>query len=249
MLILMKWFYPIANKRETRIADFVEYDVTNQIYGKHKEKFPLVWIDPPWSAKLLKFFILRAFQALSENGFLVVSLPPVLTRPSAKNELLSINRLLARLGLINRAKFMQATAYELPLFEKKAYSTAGVEIKYPWRKGDLLILQKQEHPTNNIDCFIQNLSISQNIWKQVHHNKNRIFLKHSNKKESKDIEIKLINGMNNSILNTVSSRNNLWKHADVITTDNNIYKCNNIDQLYSYLVKSPQNIREKFLTT
>ena len=73
---------------------------------------------------------------------MLVSLPPVGTRPSALAEREKVLRFAGRLGLDLVEVRTLAIAYDTPFFETNALSAAGVFAPSRWRRGDLVVLRK-----------------------------------------------------------------------------------------------------------
>jgi predicted methyltransferase len=229
-------------------CDFIEYDIASPLLKEMLSSFELAWIDPPWSSKLLTMFILRAYQTLKRFGYLVVALPPALTRPTARKELYNIQRFMSDIGLVKRAEFPQLTHYELPEFEKRAYEASGISLTEPWRSGDLFIYQKENNPVINVESYIERLSVPQEKWDQIVHDRDRVFIRRSSRDKSIECTVSLIEGMTQPILGTVSSRNSNWELADIITTKNAVLQCSAPNKIRSYLMKCNYNELKSYLT-
>jgi hypothetical protein len=219
-------------------CQYLEYNVDNPLPKSLKNHFDMVCIDPPWSIRLLKIFILKAIQSIKVNGYFLISLPPILTRPNALKERFELLQLLNSVGLTQVSYLRGFTSYDVPEFEKRAYSESKISIADNWRTGDFFIFQKKYDKTYLIENELYGLPILNERWNQITDDKRRIFIKDQNKQENEYSDtINIINGMNSPILPTVSSRNPVWEMADIITTSNHALQCHNKTKLIKTLSK------------
>src|SRR4030042_5871856 len=93
--VLLKRITACADKR----TQFVCRDISDPLDTYLKSSFDLVFADPPWSSSGLKSFFVRTSELLAADGTLVISFPPVFTRPSAIAERKALLRMEGLLAL------------------------------------------------------------------------------------------------------------------------------------------------------
>ena len=154
-------------------AQFICRDISNPLDTCLKGKFDIVFADPPWSSSDLKTFFVRSSEMLAAEGTLVISFPPVFTRPSARTERKNLLRMAELLGLSFTTELKGFTEYSVPMFEYRAYKEHGIELSQPWRKGDVLIFKKRNKGTKCADIPVEACY----IWDQYDYDMTRLFLK------------------------------------------------------------------------
>ncbi len=194
------------------------YDVSNEQNHSFKEKFQLVFVDPPWSRSMLRTFLVRSSTFVSVRGTLAISFPPVLTRPSAESERKELLKLAKSLGLSLKSTLPCFTEYSVPAFEQNAYKYCGITLQEPWRRGDLFIFTKT-YPSS-FDIMPPTEKMSE--WSQYQHGKRRLFIKRDGLFEDGPPSVKPIPGVEDLVYKTASTRMAFWKSASLVSTRNHI---------------------------
>lgn|SRR5487761_113923 len=101
-------------------------------------RMDLIVVDPPWYHREIRAFLLTATRNARPGSKVLVSSPPVGTRPGVEHEWQELVTWAAGVGLRLLAYETGMLPYVSPLFERNALRAAGVE-SYPeqWRRGDL----------------------------------------------------------------------------------------------------------------
>lgn len=194
-------------------------------------KYNCVIMDPPWYSLYFVQFIWLASQCVKIGGTVIISLPPINTRPSIETERMEWFKFCQQQGLILENFHAQVFQYVMPFFEFNAFRAAGVEDILPnWRKGDLAIFRKVEDKKSKRPTLKENLP----NWVEKEINSVRFRVKLNNsKKIIKELTIKhLISG---DILPTVSSREPLRNIANVWTSGNRIYMVSDPNHFFKIL--------------
>jgi hypothetical protein len=196
----------------------IHYDVSNEPDSSFKEKFQLVFVDPPWSSSMLRTFLVRSSTFVSVRGTLAISFPPVLTRPSAESERKELLNFAKSLGLSLKLTLPNFTEYSVPAFERNAYEHCGIKLKEPWRRGDLFIFTK----TNNSSLDIKHLIEKMPEWSQYQRGKFRLFIKRDGLFEDGPPSVQPIPGVEDLMYKSASTRKDSWKTASLVSTRNHI---------------------------
>ncbi len=196
----------------------IRYDVSNEPDSSFKEKFQLVFVDPPWSSSMLRTFLVRSSTFVSVRGTLAISFPPVLTRPSAESERKELLNLAKSLGLSFKLTLPSFTEYSVPAFEQNAYEHCGIHLQEPWRRGDLFIFTKTHHSSLDIMHLIEKMS----EWSQYKLRKCRLFIKRDGLFEDGPPSVQPIPGVEDLMYKSASTRMASWKSASLVSTHNHI---------------------------
>jgi hypothetical protein len=106
----------------------------------------LVIADPPWYPEHYKTFITHSSRVLSDGGYLFLSVPGWLTRPSATQDRREILSTAVELGFDIAEVQAQSLQYESPDFETAVLHSAGIEVNN-WRYGALFVFRKITGPS------------------------------------------------------------------------------------------------------
>lgn len=212
-------------------AQFVPRDISVPLDASLKGRFEVVFSDPPWSRSGLKTFLVRSAEMLSPEGVLVISFPPVFTRPSIRTERRRLLRMAELLGLSFTTELAEFTEYSVPLFEYTAYREHGIELNRPWRKGDVLIFKRCTEATRPVDIPVDVCE----RWDQYGYGGTRLFLRQNGAAGDGPARIFPVSGSSNFIYDSTSSRTRLWKHARLVSTRNRIADLSGTKQLASIL--------------
>ena len=196
----------------------IRYDVSDEPGNSFKETFQLVFVDPPWSSSMLRTFLVRSSTFVSVRGTLVISFPPVLTRPSAEFERKELLNFAKSLGLSLKLTLPSFTEYSVPAFERNAYEHCGIHLEEPWRRGDLFIFTKTHRSSLDIMHFIEKIS----EWSQYKLRKCRLFIKRDGLFEDGPPSVQPIPGVEDLMHKSASTRMAPWKSASLVSTRNHI---------------------------
>jgi hypothetical protein len=196
----------------------IRYDVSNEPDSSFKEKFQLVFVDPPWSSSMLQTFLVRSSTFVCTGGSLAISFPPILTRPSIEEERKELLKLAKSLGLSLKLTLPSFTEYSVPAFERNAYEHCGIHLQKPWRRGDLFVFTKTHHSSPDIMHLIEKMS----EWSQYNLRKCRLFIKRDGLFEDGPPSVQPIPGVDDLMHKSASTRMASWKSASLVSTHNHI---------------------------
>lgn len=217
-----------VKKINTDISRFrtIEEDIFTINPGILTEHYCIA-MDPPWYTPHFFQFMWLASKCVSIGGLVIISLPPLNTRPNIIEERLEWFEFCRSLGLCIETLEPQQLQYAMPFFEFNAFRAAGIKNILPfWRKGDLAIFRKIEEVSITRPKHIP----TQQNWIEREYNTSRIRINISEIDEiNNDLEVlSLIKG---DILPTVSSRDERRKNANVWTSGNRIFSTNRPNEL------------------
>src|SRR5205085_2293752 len=103
-----------------------------------------VIVDPPWYDDHIRLFLWAAASMCKPEGHILLSAPPIGTRPNIAAELDEITMWAQRkLGLNMLEKRPKHLPYETPFFEHNALHASGLRnLPSEWRCADLLMFQR-----------------------------------------------------------------------------------------------------------
>ena len=128
-------------KRTLPKSKVILHDLFDRIEG-YKEYFRVVLADPPWYPEYYQAFIARAAEVLSIGGWMLISMLPRLTRPSAMKDRERVERSARLAGFALRRRCSLKAWYESPTFETKTLEDIGIFCPKPWRVADLYLFRK-----------------------------------------------------------------------------------------------------------
>lgn len=102
--------------------------------------------DPPWYSEHYRAFLAQASLGTRIGGRVLVSLLPVLTRPSAVVDRGQLLQEAHQFGLHLRSLTPDHLGYESPPFELDSLTASGLAATRPWRRGDLAEFWKASEP-------------------------------------------------------------------------------------------------------
>jgi len=192
--------------------------------GLPSESADAILLDPPWYIDFIRPMLAAAAAACRGDGVVLVSLPPMGTRPSALADREKALRFAARVGLDLVEERTLAIAYDTPFFETNALAAAGVFAPRQWRRGDLVILRKSRGSARPASSPT---SGRRRKWIEASVGRMRLFIR-------PDLEppsgvsglIQLIPG---DILPSVSRRDPRRRGAQVWTSGNRVFRTDNAD--------------------
>lgn len=188
----------------------------------------VVVIDPPWYNTFYFSFLWAAFNHLARNGKVILSFPPLGTRPMIKDELRELKQWCAEHGLKVEKSVPNYLPYRAPLFEVNALRVQGIaNFPIDWRRGDLIVLSKQsDSPFDK-----PKLPGQFEVWQEVQVQNCRV--KVSNNVRRGDPVFAPVGS--SEILPSVSSRHKLRREANVVTSGNRFFRTNSPEALLACL--------------
>jgi hypothetical protein len=129
-----------STHRENGICGHISVDLLSE--QPSLEKASVIVADPPWYPQETRAFLLAAIRNSTRSAKILLSAPPVGTRPGIEEEWQELLMWARDMGLRLLAYETGILPYLSPLFEKNALRAGGVEL-YPedWRRGDLATFQ------------------------------------------------------------------------------------------------------------
>ena len=178
-------------------------------------------LDPPWYIDFIRPMLAAASAACRRDGFVLVSLPPVGTRPSAHTDHETLVRFAARIGLDLVDELPLALVYDTPFFEANALAASGIFAPSRWRRGDLVIFRKSRKLIRPVDLA----SGRRREWIETSVGRMRLFVK-PDFDSTKGMEglVPIIDG---DILPSVSRRDRRRRGAQIWTSGNRIFRTDN----------------------
>jgi len=197
---------------------YVKCDLTRDILPLIRPS--IIICDPPWYNDYTLSFLWSACQLLVPNGFLLLSIPPLGTRPSIVKDWELVQNWADQLGLSLMNVEMGILSYVSPPFERNALKAEKLyNVDRCWRRSNLAMYVYDNEtkiprplPPNNDIC-----------WDDYSHKKVRIRVKRNEKNIF--ISPKLIPVVPGDILPSVSNKDERRKYADVWTSGNRIFSC------------------------
>lgn len=179
----------------------------------------VVVTDPPWYEEFIRAFLWAAAQLVELGGSVLLSFPPVGTRPHIEDEWNRTQSFAQRLGLTLRDKSL-SLKYVSPPFEQNALCAARHQYVQPdWRPGVLVIFEKTEEcreprPTNDL---YQPQWAEQTVL--------GVRWRFRLQEQQNECRPRLVEAVPGDILDSVSRRDPRRAKADVWTSGNRIFAC------------------------
>jgi hypothetical protein len=190
-----------------------------------RSRYEVIVADPPWYKPFHKTFVLRSSESLKEQGLLMVSVPPWLTRPSAITDRAGIVAFATKAGFDLSEIAPGALSYECPQFEQNALSMQGIRCG-SWRLGDLFIFRKVKEALPSLKVSYPK---DEPKWDEYRFGLVKVKLRQrTSTTDSDELKIKPVSG-EGPYLSTVSRRSPLRRRIDLWTSDNIAYSVNRID--------------------
>lgn len=115
------------------IADISNYSLDSE------RSFDVIVMDPPWYPDHVRHWLSIASEVVSDEGTIIFTLFPELTRPGAELERAVLLSGLAKIGTYEVSP--GSVSYVTPLFERETLSALGVPPLPQWRTADLVTLR------------------------------------------------------------------------------------------------------------
>lgn len=188
--------------------------------GLPRDSANAVLLDPPWYLDFVRPMLAAAAHACRLGGFVLISLPPDGTRPTAEADRQAAIVLAKRLGLALVERKPLSIAYETPFFERNALRAAGIAPPPQWRRGDLLVFRRLAAPSLPVPR-----SHSGRMWTEVAIGRMRLFIGTGGNGASGDAD--LVSIVAGDVLPSVSRRDPRRSPANVWTSGNRVFRTNN----------------------
>jgi hypothetical protein len=191
----------------------------------------VVITDPPWYPEYLTAFLWACSDLCTDGGVILVSLPPIGTRPGIAVERAGLCRWATELGLELVRLHFGCVPYSMPLFEQNALRSQGVHcVPLEWRRGDLAVFKRVSD--SRIEC--PGSPHVDEHWPEVRVGRVRIRLR--NVKPAVFADPALVSVIEHDVLPSVSRRDWRRQAADVWTSGNRIFKCQGTGILHGILL-------------
>ena len=181
----------------------------------------LIIADPPWYSQEIRAFLSTAIRNARPGSKVLLSVPPVGTRPHIENEWQQLLIWAGDAGLRLLTYETGMLPYISPLFEKNALRAAGVE-SYPdqWRRGDLATFE-WEGGSAQSPPLVPNQAVEE--WSEVVFGRVRLRLRTERRPEPKSpLLVELVRG---DILPSVSRRDHRLADVAAWTSGNRVFRC------------------------
>lgn len=214
----------ITNDR-TKIIKADIFKAKSSDIGKHD----CVVMDPPWYTLHLFQFVWLAAKCLKVGGTMIISIPPINTRPNIDLERVQWFDFCQKQGLCIDTLQSSKLQYAMPFFEFNAMRAAGVKNILPfWRTGDVVTFKKMREIDADREPFEEQAS----DWKEeiIENVRIRVNL---TIQDSKDFTLESLVPLD--ILPSVSSREPIRRQANIFTSGNRVFKAGMPHEFYKYL--------------
>ncbi len=209
-------------------------------------KYDVVVADPPWYVTFQKASILRSSELLKEQGLLLLSVQPWLTRPTAIKERREIIEFATKAGFDLNESAPGVLPYQCPKFEQIALSMQGIHCGN-WRQGDLFVFRKINQAEKSLKVPYPK---DEPTWDEYRFGLLKVKLRHRARRNASELKIKPVS-KEGPYLSTVSRRYPLRHRIDLWTSDNIAYSITRPDIVKDALDRlqsgdSPRDIVEDF---
>jgi len=174
--------------------------------------------DPPWYESETIGFLWAASTLSGAGGHILLSLPPVETRPGIPEERERIRAAAVRFGLEFVRLSGRVLGYRTPFFEANAMHAAGTSMPPDWRVGDLAVFRRTDAV-----CGPRPVLEAQPAWVERSIGLTRFKLRQATATEFASPV--LISIVPNDVLPSVSRRDPRRDGANVWTSGNRIFGC------------------------
>ena len=178
----------------------------------------VVVADPPWYEAETISFLWTAATLSKAGGHVLLSLPPVETRPGITEERERIVAAAAGFGLTLVRLTEAVLRYRTPFFETNATNAAGADVPPDWRLGDLAVFLRTD-----VECGVRPTMEPEPTWTERSLGLTRFKLRATTATGfASPVLLSIVPG---DILPSVSRRDPRRKDASVWTSGNRIYRC------------------------
>ncbi len=128
----------------------LNHNLSSSTLWQPNNPIDVVLCDPPWYLEYYAAFLAQAAYVTKIGGVIAASLFPMSTRPGAVKERWKVLEFANKLGLHVQSIEAGKLRYKTPLFELASLRSTGIEIGDNWRRGDLILFRKVDHPRHEI---------------------------------------------------------------------------------------------------
>jgi hypothetical protein len=224
------WHYARANGSKLRFrlldrqhfAEPSEFTSTDLLLEHPKiGEMDLVIMDPPWYPFDMQVFLSAALRNLKPRAKILLSAPPIGTRPGVEEEWQKLLQWGSRVGLHLADYKNGILPYVSPLFERNALRAAGV-VSYPeqWRRGDLATIELTDASENVVTPAPATKEVA---WREATSSDMRIRWRHSEEIDWQSPLLKEV--VPGDVLPSVSRRDPRLASVAVWTSGNRVFGC------------------------
>jgi hypothetical protein len=178
--------------------------------------------DPPWYPEHYRAYLAQASLVTRIGGRVLISLLPVLTRPSAIDDRTQLLGEAHDFGLHLRSLTPDCLGYESPPFELVSLAVGGIHPTGSWRRGDLIEFWKAREPDPTATAGVwPDKSGKVEDWFKVHVDKRPIWLRGPFLDENEPPN--LVHIEDGDVLPTVSRRYTGRTAVDLWLWDNRVF--------------------------
>ncbi|BAZ03101.1 hypothetical protein NIES37_71140 (plasmid) [Tolypothrix tenuis PCC 7101] len=179
-----------------------------------------VVLDPPWYPEHIQSFLWTASQLCQIGGHILLSMPPIGTRPGIQEEWVQILDWTQQIGLTLVKLEQSALSYVTPPFELNVLRAEGLNVvSREWRRGNLAVFLR----SHQAEIPRPTISSLDDGWTEEVLLGVRIRVRQPNILEFTDPS--LISIIPGDVLQSVSRRDSRRQLADVWTSGNRIFAC------------------------
>jgi len=190
-------------------------------------KAEIIIADPPWYHSDMRAFLWTARRNAKEGTFVLMSVPPVGTRPGVKKEWEELLNWAETLGLSLLDYETAALPYVSPPFERNALLAAGLKCcPTDWRRGDLAVFSCNAGVESSAELALQSIG---EPWQEIAFGKVRLRIRTHRNGWQSPLLTEIIPG---DVLPSVSRRDNRLGSVVAWTSGNRVFGCDGGFALY-----------------
>ncbi len=190
-----------------------------------KDQLPIatssvVIVDPPWYEESMRLFLWAAGHLCAIGGHILVSVPPIGTRPGIDQEWANFLSWAQQIGLTLVRVESGVLPYNSPPFERNALRTEGLHTApTQWRHGNLAVFSHTHHAATERPIVLP----SDGTWVEEVLLGVRVRIRSSDEQGFEDPSI--LSVVPGDVLPSVSRRDGRRCLADIWTSGNRIFAC------------------------
>lgn len=189
-----------------------------------------VVLDPPWYPEHIQSFLWAACQLCKIGGHLLISMPPVGTRPGMEREWANTLDWAQQIGLTLVKLELAALSYVTPPFELNGLTAEGLHgVSREWRRSDLAVFSR----THQTKIPRPTVHQQEDFWQEEVLGGVRVRIRQPNLSDFADPS--LMSVVPGDVLQSVSRRDSRRQLADVWTSGNRIFACQGRGVLWQIL--------------
>ncbi len=189
-----------------------------------------VVLDPPWYPEHIQSFLWAACQLCKIGGYLLISMPPVGTRPGMEREWANTLDWAQQIGLTLVKLELATLSYVTPPFEFNGLRAEGLHaVSREWRRSDLAVFSR----THQTKIPRPTVHQQEDFWQEEVLGGVRFRVRKPNLSSFADPSLMSI--VPGDVLQSVSRRDSHRQLADVWTSGNRIFACRGRGVLWQIL--------------